>query len=72
MSEQKMTTIFSMPLLHPWKDFIFPQVSTSCLLENYVVASPQGPSPTWRKHLSSVGVRVSNLLCLKVGICAHS
>lgn len=72
MSEQKMTTIFSMPLLNPWKDFIFPQVSTSCLLENYVVVLPQGPSPTRRKHLSSVAVQVSNLLCLKVGICAHS
>lgn len=60
-----------MPWQHPWRDLIFPQVPGSHLLENYVVASPQG-SPTRRMRLSSVGVQVSNLLCLKVRVCAHS
>lgn len=32
-----------MPRPHPWRDSIFPQVAASRLLENHVVASPQGP-----------------------------
>lgn len=63
--------LFSMPQQHPWRDLIFPQVPASHLLEKYVVASPQG-SATQRMRLSSAGVQVSNLLCLKVSLCMHS
>lgn len=60
--------LFSMPRQHPWRDLIFPQVPASRLLENYVVASPQG-SPTRQIRLSSGRLQVSNLLCLKVSVC---